>query len=259
VRRYTAAHELGHHRLGHEPSADDEDMIKRSPFKGSYDPQEAEADAFAIAFLVPLWFVSGTMQQRSWKKADMATPANVYQLALRAGASYEATCYALRNHRVVDSGTCSNLTRVQPKEIKQSIVTNFTPNNWRLDVWSLDERDRGVFLEVAPNDVLDVSLDEHSGGGYMWDVAGISQTDFELVGDRRERAAAVNAVGAHAQRRLTAQAKTVGVGSVQFVERRPWERGASPLNSFQFTYDVREIEKPGLLNVQLERMVGGAG
>ncbi len=258
VRRFTAAHELGHHRLGHGPSVDDEDMIKRTPFAGVYDPQEAEADAFAIAFLVPLWLVSGVMQLRSWKKADMENPVNTYQLALRAGASYEATCYALRNHLVVTDSTCKKLARVQPKDIKQSIVSAFKPNNWRLDVWTLDERDKGLYLELAPNDILDISLAEHSGGGYVWDVAGIAQTEFELVGDRREPSEAGNAVGAHVRRRLTAQARSAGIGSVQFVERRPWERKAPPLNSYQFTYDVREIEKSGLLKAQLERMVGGS-
>src|SRR5436309_1782066 len=44
VQRFTAAHELGHAVLGHQPSADPEDILARSPFvdheDGRYDMQE---------------------------------------------------------------------------------------------------------------------------------------------------------------------------------------------------------------------------
>lgn len=257
VRRYTAAHELGHYRLGHEASLDGEDMINRSPFHGGYDHQEVEADAFAIAFIVPVWFVSGVMQQRLWKKSDMADPANIYQLALRAGASYLATCYALRNHQVLDADTARAAIRQKPREIKKSILKALEPDSWWLDVWSLDERDNGTFLELAPNDVLDITLTEHSGGGYLWDVAGVSGADLELVDDRCEPLDNHRLVGAHVRRRIIAQAKSGGVGSVQLVERRPWEQLSPPLNSYHFAYDIQEANGPGLLPAQLERMVGG--
>jgi len=256
VRRYTAAHELGHHILGHQTSVDGAQMIARSPFRGGYDPQEVEADAFAIAFLVPLWFVAGVMRQRSWKSADMVNPANVYQLSLRAGASYEATCYALRNHKVVDTATSNKLTQMQPKKIKEALLTSFEPDNWWLDVWGLNETDNKAYLDLTLNDVIEISLAEHSGGGYMWDVAGIAQADFEVISDRREQTDTSNAVGSHVRRRVTARAKSEGVGSVQFVERRPWEAPGQPLNSYQFTYDVQGIQKSGLLDAQLERMAG---
>jgi Zn-dependent peptidase ImmA (M78 family) len=260
VRRYTAAHELGHHRLGHQPSLDGEDMIRRTPFDDriGYDPIEVEADAFAIAFLLPLWFVSKQMPQHGWKASDMREPANVYQLALRAGLSYEATCYALRSHRVINAATCASIVTVRPKAIKQSVVPGYEPGNWRLDVWQLGAADDGLFVEASPGDILDISLGEHSGGGYLWDVAGIAQTDLEVVSDRRESVDAQGAVGGHVNRRLTARAHTEGVGSVRFVERRPWEQGTPPLASYQFSYDISNIGQPGLLKAQLERMVGEA-
>jgi Zn-dependent peptidase ImmA (M78 family) len=258
VRRYTAAHELGHYRLGHEPSLDGEDMIRRTPFteRLNYDEKEAEADAFAIAFLLPLWFVSGQMKRHGWAPNRMQEAATVYQLALRAGTSYEATCYALKNHKVIDTATCSKLVEVKPKSIKQSFVPGYQPATWHLDVWHLDPGDDGLFVEASPGDVVDVSLIEHSGGGYMWDVAGITQSDLELVSDQRERDGAQGAVGGHVTRRLVARAKAPGVGSVRFVERRPWERGVVPMASYQFTYDISEIGQPGLLKAQRDRMMG---
>lgn len=259
VRRYTAAHELGHHRLDHKPSVDDEAMLARTPFASrvTYDQQEVAADAFATAFLLPIWFVSGHMQRYGWRPADMREPANVYQMALRSGTSYEATCYALRNHRVVDHVACDRLLSVQPKVIKQALVPQYVPASWHLDVWSLKESDNGAFIEASIGDVLQIALAEHSGGGYRWDVGGIDHSDWELVGDGRERGGQTAAIGGHVVRKVTARARTEGMGSIQFVERRPWEKGSPPLAAYGFSYDVQDTGVAGLLKRQLERMAGG--
>lgn len=260
IRRYTAAHELGHHRLGHEPSLDGEDLIARTPFvdRLGYDEREAEADAFATAFLLPIWFVNGQMRRNAWTPANMANASNVYQLAVRAGVSYEATCYALKNHRVISAEACAALVEIKPKTVKQSFVREFEPENWYLDVWHLEPRDDGLFVQASPGDLLDIVLTEHSDGGYLWDIAGIGQTDLELVSDRREPAGDAGTVGSHVFRRLVARAKSPGVGSVRFVERRPWERGTAPLTSFQFAYDVADVARGGLLKAQRDRLVGDA-
>ena len=260
IRRYTAAHELGHYRLGHEPSLDGEDMIGRTPFAGrlGYDEREAEADAFATAFLLPIWFVNGQMKRHGWTARSMTDSSNVYQLALRAGLSYEATCYALKNHRVVSADGCASLVGTKLKSVKESLVPEVRPQHWYLDVWRLDPHDDGQYLEVSPGDLIGISLNEHSGGGYLWDIDGIRQSDLELVEDRRVPAADDNEVGAHVVRRLVAQAKSPGVGSVQFVERRPWDRIGEPLAAFRFAYDVAEVVQPGLLKAQRDRLVGDA-
>src|SRR5580704_14025243 len=46
--RFTAAHELGHHYLGHTPSLDDESILRRTPFEvaSNVNLQEVEAEAF---------------------------------------------------------------------------------------------------------------------------------------------------------------------------------------------------------------------
>ena len=57
VQRFTGAHELGHLYMRHEPSLDDENILRRSPFStsGRLTRQEREADAFASMFLAPAW------------------------------------------------------------------------------------------------------------------------------------------------------------------------------------------------------------
>ena len=47
--RFTVAHELGHHVLGHGPALD----TPRSIFAGDFDPVEAQANAFAAELIAP--------------------------------------------------------------------------------------------------------------------------------------------------------------------------------------------------------------
>jgi Zn-dependent peptidase ImmA (M78 family)/predicted secreted protein len=261
IRRCTAAHELGHFRLGHEPSLDGEDMLGRSPFAGRqvYDQMEMEADAFAISFLIPRWFVAGQMRRHGWGPADMREPGNVYQLALRAGVSYEGTCYALRNHRVIDRRACAALVAVQPKDIKRSYLPDYEPPSWHLDVWRLGSGDDGTFVEASSGDVIEISLLEHSGGGYLWDVAGLEQSELEILQDQRNKADAGQSVGGHVCRHLTTRARAPGFGSIRFVENRPWERGTEPVSTYQFSYDISDATEPGLLRAQRDRMLGRDG
>ena len=57
IQRFTAAHELGHYSLKHDPSLDDEGILRRmaAAAQSTGDFQEVEADAFATAFMMPRW------------------------------------------------------------------------------------------------------------------------------------------------------------------------------------------------------------
>jgi hypothetical protein len=92
IQRLTAAHELGHHFLEHLPSLDDKNMLRRmampnAPGISGPNMQEVQADAFAIAFLMPRWLIHWHCQRQGWSAGDLAKPLNVYQLSLRLCAS----------------------------------------------------------------------------------------------------------------------------------------------------------------------------
>jgi Zn-dependent peptidase ImmA (M78 family) len=98
IQRITAAHEVGHFRLEHLPSLDDESILRRMALPkaaGTAGPnmQEVEADAFALAFLMPRWLIEWHCHRQGWLAGDLAVPPNVYQLSLRLGTSYEATTW----------------------------------------------------------------------------------------------------------------------------------------------------------------------
>ena len=87
LQRYTAAHEYGHHALGHDASADDE-----SGFTGDrQNLQEVAAQAFAGEFLMPLQLVNYTLRTMGLPGQYLPlTARQMYQLALELGVSYGA-------------------------------------------------------------------------------------------------------------------------------------------------------------------------
>jgi hypothetical protein len=89
IQRFTAAHELGHFSLRHQPSLDDESILRRMPMTGArgVEFQEVEADAFAVAFMMPRWLIGWHAGRQAWTIDDFRRPNVVYQLSLRIGAS----------------------------------------------------------------------------------------------------------------------------------------------------------------------------
>src|SRR6266851_3780372 len=89
VQRFTAAHELGHVLLGHEPSLDPEKTLFRSPIvereERGYDLQEIQANVFASQLLVPRWLLVKHMKRQIWTQSDMSRSDIVYQLSLLLG------------------------------------------------------------------------------------------------------------------------------------------------------------------------------
>ena len=132
VQRFTAAHELGHAALGHEASLDEEDILMRALFDPSarFDSREIQANAFATELLTPQWLIVEHMKRQGWSRNELSNPVVVYQLSLRMGSSYTATCYALMECKGIDRPTCEKLLKAKKKSIKQSLAKPYEPKNW---------------------------------------------------------------------------------------------------------------------------------
>lgn len=236
--RFTAAHELGHHYLGHSPSLDDESILRRSPFqaRAGDDPQEVEAEAFAAVFLLPRWLLDWHCERQNWTDADLLDPVNVYQLALRVGTSFKATVWTLHRYDVFDRQTANAMAGLQLRKVKQSILRGFEPDDYRGDVWLVTDRDADVRIEGGPGDLVVVRLPEHSGSGYLWRVESIDGEALVVVADGREEADA-GGVGGPTLRRITTAARDRRAGELRLAEARPWAL-AKPLNTFAVRYDL---------------------
>ena len=261
VQRFTGAHELGHFRLGHRPSLDDESLLQRSPFdsRPNYGQQELEADAFATEFMLPPWLFAAHFSRQSWTPQLMTDPLIVYQLSLRIGASYEATCRSLMRPgvAVIEHKTFKKLLSVRPKEIKKELLAGYTPQNWWGDVWLLTQKDEGAVLEGSRSDLFVLRLTEHSSSGYLWTFEQLNKTGFAIVRDEREVPES-EAVGGLTTRRIIAQSSGRQRGKMVLLERRPWLADGQPLAAFSVHYNLNGPEEEGWSQAERRQLVEAA-
>lgn len=246
IQRFTAAHELGHYELRHQPSLDDEGILRRlapqAPSATGF--QEVEANAFAAEFLLPRWLIAWHCDRHGWTAQTFRRPAVIYQLSLRLGVSYEATCWTLARGNLITEELARKLLQTEPREIKVALLRAYRPNDYRGDVWLLTNNDAGTQLDGSRNDVFILRLEEHSGSGYVWNMDELNQSGFAVVRDERESLDS-EGIGNPVLRRVTAASLESHRGRMTVEERRPWQPH-SPLSTFTADFDLTGPEEEGL-------------
>lgn len=253
IQRFTGAHELGHVVMGHQDSLDGEEILARSP--RSKDLQEVAADAFAAEFLIPKWLLQTHARRQGWNRTSMTDPRVVYQLSLRIGASYDATCRALDRDKIIDETTRDRLLAVKPKQIKQALLNDIDLENWTPDVWLLSEKDEGLTIEGQPDDLFVFRLTERGASGYLWNIDGLRTAGFVVLHDQREIPPPEQCIGGPVTRALTARFPSPDPlsGDLSLELRRPWQKTGSPLSRLHVLYNLfgREVGIPRALRRQL--------
>ena len=260
VQRFTAAHELGHEALGHDASFDDEEILTRALFvtQERYDPREIQANAFASQLLTPWWLIVRHMNQQGWTRDSLTDPTVVYQLSLRMGSSYSATCYALEGNNGIDPQTREALLKVKPKSIKQALIKPHEPENWYGDVWVVTHRDNGMALEGGRSDVVVLKFQEHPSSGYLWQFGDLTDAGFAIRSDAHEATSTETQIGGVVFRTVIAEARgDAGArGHVSLREVRPWKAQAEPLQTLELDIDLSGPRPAGLLREQREALLG---
>lgn len=258
VQRYTAAHELGHLYMDHEPSFDDNGVLGRAPFSTTsrIRRQEREANAFASMFLAPAWLLALIVKRQGWVREDLARPEIAYQISLRLGTSYTATCHILARHKTITQPQHKHLLSIEPKTIKRSLLEGYEPSDWHTDVWLLTARDEGLLVEGGRQDLFVVRLHENSNAGYLWNFDELTAAGFALVADHQE-SVDEQRVGGALTRKVTAQSSGRVSTDVTFKEHRPW-MPEKVLHELHFRYELRGPEEPGMWEPERMRMVHAA-
>ena len=261
IQRFTAAHELGHYRLDHLPSLDDENILRRMAMPNAsamFGPnmQEVEADAFAVSFLMPRWLVEWHCLRQGWLARDLANPANVYQLSLRLGTSYEATTWTLQRLNVITEQIGRDLRRTPPRQLKVELLREYRPTDYRGDVWLLTERDGNTVISGSRNDHFVLRLNEHSGGGYLWDIEQLKESGFAVVRDDCD-AIDYEGIGSHTTRSVTAALAEAQRGRLSIVESRPWEP-EEPIAHLNLNFDFTGPEEAGLSRAERRKILEAA-
>jgi len=236
LQRFTAGHEYGHHVLGHQASADDEDRIFRGDRQNF---QEVAAQAFAGEFLMPVQLINYTLRTMGLSVQRPAlTPTLVYQLALDLGVSYAAAVTQLvgQHKLTVDAGR--RLRRLSPLDIKIGLTGVKPADSWA-DVWLLDEAQEGRQIISRVRDEIHVLLPETPSTGYVWDLVDGASGLAEVVADGFDDPDDdEDIVGSPGRRHLWLRVVAPGAGRIRMELRRPWQADASPARVFEATLDA---------------------
>jgi Zn-dependent peptidase ImmA (M78 family) len=260
IQRFTAGHELGHAVLKHRPSLDDEDAIFRanSASTSHHEEQEIQANAFASQLLMPRWLVAHHMARQSWTPDEVKKPEVIYQLSLRLGTSYSATCYSLLTNKIIRRNTYENVVGISPKAIKKSLIAPYEPANWYGDTWIITERDDGMFLEGSRSDLVVLSFAEHCGSGYIWRLDDLADAGLVIVEDGRSHGSDEELIGGIVSRKVIAESQTGAKGLVRLREVRPWQVAGKAIQSVDLDVDLSGPVTAGLLPAQREAALGAA-
>lgn len=250
IQRFTAAHELGHCMLNHQPSLDDENILRRMTMneQPGQDLQEVEADGFAAAFLLPKWLIANHMKRQNITTTHLRRPNVIYQLSLRLGVSYEAFCWTLVRYKMINPKQARELLLTQRRALKEALLDGHRPTNYRGDVWLLTERDAGTRIDGSRNDLFILKLTEHSNGGYLWNIDELRDSGFAIVRDEVVEIE-TESVGDPGVRRVTAQPPEDYRGRLVLDEARPWDL-AQALTRLELELDFTGPEEEGLSRVE---------
>jgi len=259
IQRFTAAHELGHSTLGHQPSLDDEDQILRRAPGRDLSPgfQETEADAFAAALLMPRWLITAHCARQGWRAADLARPQVVYQLALRLGVSFEAMTRTLERYDLLDPARRQTVLVTKPRALKIDLLGDFTPPSYHGDVWLLTEKDQGGRIDGSRKDLFVIRVEELGSAGYLWDFDTLHANGLVVLRDTR-LPGSHDSVGAPFEREVLAGPDGEDVeGALDLRQSRPWLQ-EPPIAALAVTFDLSGPEASGLSRAERRRWLAAA-
>lgn len=244
LQRFTLAHEIGHIVLGHKNRFDDEVGVNlRTSKRGDRPVEEVAADMFASELLAPLQVIRQNAMRKGWPKHKLRNQENIYQLSLRLGISFEATCWSLVEHNILQQDIAQRFSERNDivKECKDSVVFNPVDRDPYSDVWSLSKGDADERIVASENDLFIFKIDEQSSSGYRWELDGSKNVD--IIIDRNKNNS--EEYGSSSTRVIGFKLMTPGNYEISLHHRRPWN-DSDKIDSFKFRIDNHGSESIGL-------------
>jgi len=217
--RYTAAHELWHHRRDRDIILDAEtEWLVRGENNDS--DRERLAETFASWFLMPRQLVQSMLASLG------ATPSavdeqRVYALSLGLGTSYTATVRHLYGLKLVTRKHRDRLLKVTPQSIKKSLgEADLAGDSWR-DIRLIGPHTRLQSLGAIEGDVVVLELPETPSSGYLWQPTAVP--DFVNLERDEYRPSSVDALGGDGLHRFVFSVTRSGEHNLRFELGRPWQ------------------------------------
>jgi Zn-dependent peptidase ImmA (M78 family) len=166
LQRFTLAHEIGHHVLGHEGTVDDEHALDR------FDPtslKELAAQAFAASLLMPLPLVTNALRNLpATRQSRRVQPTDAYLFSRQLGVSYSAGVWALYRRRLLSLDAARAFIKRGALEAKAAIRGQDRVADARADVWVLTAENNDLSVMCRVGDEIQVELPEDTSSGLAW-------------------------------------------------------------------------------------------
>lgn len=219
AQRFTVAHEIGHLLIGHQSSLDETIEFTGRHGSKSRPSQEVAADTFASELLGAKRLLMDSAKRHGWTADRLHAPDNIYQLSLRLGIPYRATCWALVTSNVLTCEDAIGLQAKSLKDLKRALAPAELLADPEADVWELTEGDAGTFLEADPTDLFAVQVHDHAYAGFIWRLVDArGEVDIVVEGD----AVRGRAYGIPYSRTVYVRFASPGVRQLVFEHVRPW-------------------------------------
>ncbi len=119
-KRFTCAHELGHHIFGHGSTLDQ--LIEEWQGRTTFKPEEFIANSFAGFLLMPALGIRKAFSCRKWS-IDKISAEQVYTVACNFGVGYETLVNHMRySLKMISSTQKHELSKVKPKQIRENVL-----------------------------------------------------------------------------------------------------------------------------------------
>jgi Zn-dependent peptidase ImmA (M78 family)/predicted secreted protein len=167
LQRYTCAHELGHHILGHASHLDERDDIQ-GPVVGD-QATELGAQAFAGAFLMPLQAVNRVLKRLGLRKGQPLDAADVYAVSRELDVSYSAAAWQLATLGKIPNPAADRWVKAGAAAAKQALRPGPPPDgDNRAALFLLDAAAAEVPVLCRAGDELRLRLPENAATGHIW-------------------------------------------------------------------------------------------
>ena len=231
LQRFTAAHELGHHELGHESHLDAEATISEPV----HDPKEIQAQTFAGSLLMSELTVETLLEHRGHRpdRPDLRA-TDVYLMSAELGVSYQAAVTQLRALLKISFAQAREFAKQSPSRLKQELLGGRSPDNPRASVIQLTLADNRRELVLDVSDEIDIALPEMAASGLEWTLPTGIQCAFDVVSDRYQHSKSdpgETLFGDTRTRHVTLKAIAPGRTRLDFLPLRPDDtsEGVAPL------------------------------
>lgn len=231
LQRFTAAHELGHHELGHESRLDDEDTIAASV----RDLNEIQAQTFAASLLMSELAIETRLEHRGHDpdRPDLSA-TDVCVLSAELGVSFQAAVTQLRVLGKISPAQIQDLSRESPLRLKQLLLGGRRPTNPRASVMRLTLADNHREIVLDIDDEIDIALPEMAASGHEWTLVTESKRAFDIVNERHEApqdGSGETLFGDAGTRHVTLRALAAGRSRLDFLPLCPGQssEGIAPL------------------------------